>query len=101
MRYAMIMAGGSGTRLWPMSRRRQPKQLLPFIGGRSLLEIAATRLDGVIPQERRYICTGEAFREAIRNALPEFDDEHILGESQPRDTANPPLASCSFPLPAP
>jgi mannose-1-phosphate guanylyltransferase len=88
MRYAMIMAGGSGTRLWPMSRKSRPKQLLPFIGGRSLLEIAATRLDGVVSQDRRYICTGEGFRAAIRTALPAFDDEHILGEPQPRDTVN-------------
>lgn len=88
MRYAMIMAGGSGTRLWPMSRKQKPKQLLPFIGGRSLLEIAASRLDGVIPIDRRYICTGEGFRNAIRESLPVFDDEHILGEPQPRDTVN-------------
>ena len=88
MRYAMIMAGGSGTRLWPMSRKKKPKQLLPFIGGKSLLEIAATRLDGVVPQERRLICTGEAYRSAIRESLPQFTDEQILGEPQGRDTVN-------------
>ena len=88
MRYAMIMAGGSGTRLWPMSRTKQPKQLLPLLGGRSLLEIAAERVDGIIPPERRLICTGEAFRTAIRQALPAFTDAQILGEPMGRDTVN-------------
>ena len=91
MRYAMIMAGGSGTRLWPMSRKKMPKQLLPFIGGRSLLEIAAARLDGppmLVPHDRRLICTGEAYRESIRRTLPGFSDDQILGEPLGRDTVN-------------
>lgn len=87
-RYGMIMAGGSGTRLWPMSRHSKPKQLLPFIGGRSLLEVAADRLDGVVEPENRLICTGERFRAAIRASLPEFTDDRILGEPVGRDTVN-------------
>jgi mannose-1-phosphate guanylyltransferase len=94
MRYAMIMAGGAGTRLWPMSRKDRPKQLLRFIEQpgdaepRSLLELAAHRLEGLIPPEQRYICTAEGYRAAIRAALPEFDDARILGEPMGRDTVN-------------
>jgi mannose-1-phosphate guanylyltransferase len=90
----MIMAGGAGTRLWPMSRGNQPKQLLEFIEQpgeaqpRSLLEIAASRLEGLIDQDQRYICTAEGYRAAIREALPQFDDAHILGEPMGRDTVN-------------
>jgi mannose-1-phosphate guanylyltransferase len=87
-RYAMIMAGGSGTRLWPMSRKNRPKQLLPFIGGRSLLEIAAGRLSGVVPQDKRLICTAESYRDVIRRSLPGFSDDQILGEPMGRDTVN-------------
>jgi len=87
-RYGMIMAGGSGTRLWPMSRRDKPKQLLPFIAGKTLLEHAATRLEHVIPTGNRLICTAESSRSAIRELLPDFADEQIIGEPIGRDTVN-------------
>ena len=88
MRHAMIMAGGSGTRLWPMSRQAQPKQLVPLIDGRSLLEIAVSRLEGVVEHDHRWICTGERFRDAVKAGIPGMDDEHILGEPMGRDTVN-------------
>lgn len=88
----MIMAGGSGTRLWPLSTRDRPKQLVPMIerGGErlSLMQLADRRLDGVIEQSNRYICTGERFRGAIRQAMNAYDDAHILGEPIGRDTVN-------------
>jgi len=93
MRYAMIMAGGAGTRLWPLSKQGRPKQLIPFIErpGRSpasLLELAANRLDGLVDESNRYICTGESYRDAIRESLPSFTDDRILGEPMGRDTVN-------------
>jgi len=90
MRHAMIMAGGAGTRLWPLSRRDRPKQLIRFIetpgGRRSLLELAASRLEGLV--DAPVICTGERYRAAIRDSLPAFTDERILGEPVGRDTVN-------------
>ena len=88
MRYAMIMAGGAGTRLWPMSRRDRPKQLIPLIDGRSLLSLAVERLEGVVEPERRLLCTSEAHRALIHEVLPAFADEQILGEPMGRDTVN-------------
>lgn len=93
MRYAMIMAGGAGTRLWPMSRKTEPKQLIKFIQGpdgtqRSLLEIAAGRLEGLVDAKRRFICTSEGYRSVIRRDLPMFGDQQILGEPTGRDTVN-------------
>ncbi len=94
MRYAMIMAGGSGTRLWPVSREGEPKQLIRFIQREqdkrpvSLLEVAAERLEGLVPDDRRYICTGEQYRSIIKDRLPAFTDDRILGEPMPRDTVN-------------
>ena len=88
MRYAVIMAGGAGSRLWPMSRKHRPKQLLPLIDGRSLLELAGRRLEGVVEVDRQFICTSEAHRRAIRERMPEFTDDRILGEPVGRDTVN-------------
>jgi mannose-1-phosphate guanylyltransferase len=89
MRHGMVMAGGSGTRLWPLSRREKPKQLLPLLpGGRSLLAAAIDRLDGVVEPSNRLICTAERFREAIRREMPDLPESALLGEPTGRDTVN-------------
>lgn len=88
MRYALIIAGGSGTRLWPMSTQQTPKQLIPFIDGKSLLQLAVERLEHVLPSERIYICAGEAHREAILAHLPQITAERFIGEPEGRDTLN-------------
>lgn len=88
MRYAVIMAGGSGTRLWPMSRDVMPKQLIPFIKGKSLVQIASQRLEGLVPATQRYICAANKQEAMMRLALPELGPRQFLGEPCARDTLN-------------
>jgi mannose-1-phosphate guanylyltransferase len=88
MRFVLIMAGGSGKRLWPLSRQDMPKQLLKVVGGRSLLRIAYERLDGIVPPERVLVCTGADYAGVVAQELPELPAENILGEPEGRDSLN-------------
>ena len=65
MRFAVILAGGSGTRLWPLSRRGTPKQLLRLIEGKSLLRLAFERLGDLVPAERVLVCTGAEYADQV------------------------------------
>lgn len=87
MQHAVIMAGGSGTRLWPLSRQDRPKQLLRLFGGKSLLRIAFERLRGLLPAEQIYVITGKQYIPAIAAELPEMPAANLFGEPCPRDTA--------------
>jgi len=84
---ALILAGGSGTRFWPLSRRSHPKQLLPLEGERSMLRTTVDRLAPEIGPEAVWVCTTEALAGAIRRELPEVPPEQILAEPEGRNTA--------------
>lgn len=87
-RYAVIMAGGSGTRLWPLSRQNRPKQLLHFSDPRSLFQLAVDRLEGLIPRERIFVVTVCDQAELLKQNVPSIPAENYLIEPMPRGTAS-------------
>ncbi|MCA0294578.1 MAG: NTP transferase domain-containing protein [Actinobacteria bacterium] len=88
MRYVVIMAGGSGTRLWPLSRQGTPKQLLPLVNGKSLLRLAFERALASVPAERVWVVTGAAYADVVAEQLTELPAGNILGEPVGRDSLN-------------
>src|SRR5947207_10300815 len=85
--YALILAGGSGERFWPLSRRARPKQLLRLVSKETLLEETVARLDGLVPRERILILTNTEQEAAVRKLLADFPGENVLAEPAKRDTA--------------
>lgn len=87
-RSAVIMAGGVGTRLWPLSRRGRPKQLLRLFDGKSLLRRAFERLTGLLPPERIHVITLDDHLPQVAEQVPELPGANLIGEPVGRDTAN-------------
>ncbi len=85
--YAVILAGGSGTRFWPLSRRKRPKQLLELFGRGSLLEQTVARLRGLVPPERTFVFTSRLLRADIVRRLPRIPADQIVAEPAARNTA--------------
>ena len=85
--YAIIMAGGSGTRLWPLSRRGTPKQLLALTGDTSLLQQTVARLDPLLRPHDIFVITSQAHVRATQDQLPQLPADNILGEPLARSTA--------------
>ncbi len=84
--HAVILAGGRGTRFWPRSRTKRPKQLLSVVGDRTLLQQTVDRLRPLIPPERVWIFTSEVLRLRIRKQLPDVPPRQIIAEPVQRNT---------------
>lgn len=87
MVYAVIMAGGTGTRFWPRSRRHQPKPFLSLLDGESLLQQTAARLTGVVEPQRLLVVTNRRYTETVRSHLPDMPPASVIGEPMARNTA--------------
>src|SRR6267143_1830250 len=85
--YALILAGGSGERFWPLSRRARPKQLLRLVSEKTLLEETVSRLENLVPPERILILINVEQEAAVRDLLKKFPKENIVAEPHKRDTA--------------
>ncbi len=83
----VIMAGGVGTRFWPLSDSKKPKQFLNLFGERTLLQMSFDRISGLLPPERVLVLTNAAFVSIVREQLPEIPAENVIGEPRRRDTA--------------
>ena len=86
--YAVIMAGGGGTRLWPVSRKERPKQLLPLLGKETLFQSTVARLDQLFPPERILVVTVAEQASVMQEQVPSIPPENYLIEPAPRGTAS-------------
>jgi mannose-1-phosphate guanylyltransferase len=85
--YALILAGGSGERFWPVSRNTHPKQLLKLLDDTSLLEQTLERIQGIVPAENILVLTNSVQEEEVRKLITSIPAENIIAEPQKRDTA--------------
>jgi mannose-1-phosphate guanylyltransferase len=92
--FAVLMAGGGGTRLWPLSRKERPKQILPLVGGRSLFDLAVERLRGVLEPENIFVSASSELIRALQSSNAEVPESNYICEPSPRNTA--PAIACAL-----
>jgi mannose-1-phosphate guanylyltransferase len=94
--FCVIMAGGVGSRFWPVSRTQNPKQFIDILGvGRTLLQMTYDRFAKILPTENIYIVTNEIYTDVVLEQLPDISKEQVLGEPMRRNTA-PCIAYANF-----
>ena len=84
---ALIMAGGSGTRFWPLSTNDKPKQFLDLVSEKTMIKETVDRIKEIIPAEKIFISTNIKYFDIIKKELPEIADRNIIFEPMARDTA--------------
>ena len=92
---ALIMAGGKGTRFWPLSTEEKPKQFLNLIGEETMIQMTVNRIKPIIPIERIFVCTGAMYVNLVKEQLPELPERNIIVEPEGRNTA-PCIALSAF-----
>ena len=92
---ALIMAGGKGTRFWPLSTEEKPKQFLNLIGEETMIQMTVNRIKPIIPIERVFVCTGEMYVDLVKEQLPDLPEQNIIVEPEGRNTA-PCIALSAF-----
>lgn len=97
--YAIILAGGSGTRLWPRSRRQQPKQLLDLLSERTMLQETYERVAPLVSFTNVFVITNREYVGDVQSQLPEVPPEHVIGEPEGRGTAPPAALAALLLLP--
>lgn len=81
------MAGGSGTRLWPLSRKEKPKQFQAFISSQTLIQETFSRVATIVPKENIFVSTTKKYKKLVLSQLPEMAEERLILEPEPRNTA--------------
>jgi mannose-1-phosphate guanylyltransferase len=87
MDYAVVMAGGTGKRLWPLSRQRRPKQVLKLLDGQTLLRRCFERLSPIFDERNIIVLTNAGYSDRVREDLPELPTGNVIAEPAVRDTA--------------
>jgi len=91
--YAAIIAGGGGTRLWPISRKNRPKQMIPLVENRTLFQATVQRLDGLFSPERILVVTVAQQADELMAQVPNLPRENFLLEPEPRPAGHHGLAA--------
>ena len=84
---ALIMAGGKGTRFWPLSTEEKPKQFLNLVGEKTMIQMTVDRILPMIPIEKIFVCTGEKYIDLVKEQLPNLPERNIIVEPEGRNTA--------------
>src|SRR5512140_2898400 len=87
MEYAVVMAGGAGKRLWPLSRQNRPKQMLRILDGQTLLNQCFDRLSSIFDPRNILIITNAGYADLVRENLPDLPNDNVIAEPVVRDTA--------------